>query len=295
MIKNRPNRSPRNMPNLKCACGSTDYLDAWESKHDHIRLLECSTCGLKRTYPVPKSGPSARIYQDTETVYSIKRQVENKELWQFFGSKILKEVGRYKTGGNLLDIGCFIGVLLEMAKTQGWGTYGVEINRAACEYASSQLGLNVCEGELADAQFPDKFFDVIVCNHVLEHLNNPLNFLFEVKRILKPDGVLIIGSQNIESWIAKYYGNRWYALSPEQHIWQFGPKTLKAVLERGGFRIQTLTVDLLWYEYRYSPKGFAKWVSFQLIKALGKGDGILATAAFNHNQVEDHAYEISSL
>ncbi len=283
------------MRNLKCACGSTDYLCAWESKHDHIRLLECSTCGLKRTYPVPESGQSARIYQDTETFYSIKRQVENKELWQFFGSKILKEVGRYKTGGNLLDIGCFIGVLLEMAKTQGWGTYGVEINRAACEYASSQLGLNVCEGELADAQFPDKFFDVIVCNHVLEHIADPTEFLTEIKRILNPDGLLVVGVPNIESWISKYYGNRWGSFGQDQHIWQFSPKTLKAMLGTCGFTPQNMTVDLLWHERLPNPRGFIKWALFQLIRAVGRGDGILATAVLNHNQVEDHTYEISSL
>jgi len=42
-------------------------------------------------------------------------------------------------------------------------------------------------------------------------------------------------------------------------------------------------------------KGLAKWALFQLIRAIGKGDAILATAAFNHNQVEDRTYEISNL
>jgi SAM-dependent methyltransferase len=271
---------------LECICSSSNYACAWESKQEQAKILECKWCGLKRTYPIPEAGASAQIYQDTEIIYPIRNYVENKDLWRTFAAKILREINRFKTTGNLLDIGCFIGVLLEMAREQGWDAYGVEINRGACDYAVSQLGLNVFGGELLNAEFPEHFFDTVVCNHVLEHILDPIELLIEIRRVLKPDGLLVIGVPNIESWIAKYYGDRWYALGLNQHIWQFCPDTLESLLERCSFRIHSLTTDLLWYEYSFNPKGVLKRGLFRLLKSIGKGDAILASAILDNHAAE---------
>ena len=74
-----------------------------------------------------------------------------------------------------------------------------------------------------------------------------------------------------------------------------GDKESKAMLEACGFTPQNMTVDLLRYEYQPNPKSFIKWALFQLIRTIGKGDAILASTAFSHNQVEDRTYEISNL
>ena len=271
--------------NLQCVCSSSNYLSSWESAHD-ARILECGWCGLKRTYPVPDSGVSAAIYQDTETTYPIENHIENKDLWRSFAEKVLKEVNKHRSGGNLLDVGCFIGTLLELAEEQGWNAYGVEINQGACEHASKNLGLNVFQGELANAGLQEHFFDAVICNHVLEHILDPLTFLIEIRRIMKPDGVLVIGVPNIDSWIAKYYGDRWYALALNQHIWHFCPATLESLLERCGFQILSLNTDLLWYEYPFNLKGIAKKGLFQFLRSIGKGDAILASATVEDRHLQ---------
>ncbi|MBA7694802.1 hypothetical protein ES703_103415 [subsurface metagenome] len=63
--------------------------------------------------------------------------------------------------------------------------YGVDISQYAARYAQESLNLNIHQGDLLSAHFPDKFFDVITMWDVLEQLINPLEIFTEIKRIIK--------------------------------------------------------------------------------------------------------------
>ncbi|MCH7916171.1 MAG: class I SAM-dependent methyltransferase [Deltaproteobacteria bacterium] len=61
------------------------------------------------------------------------------------------------------------------------------------------LGLKVYQGRLENAGFTDGLFDVVCLNHVLEHLPDPQVTMREIKRILKPDGIVYITVPNTRS------------------------------------------------------------------------------------------------
>jgi len=141
---------------------------------------------------------------------------------------------------RLLDVGCHIGVFLEIAREQGWEVWGVEPSSWAAKQARDR-GLEVSIGTLKEAQFPSNFFDVVTMWDVIEHLTDPLGSLEEVNRILVPGGIICIHTINIESPFARLMGPRWPWLM-EMHLYYFSPQTLSQMLEKAGFRlVQTFT------------------------------------------------------
>ncbi len=98
------------------------------------------------------------------------------------------------------------------------------------------MKLNIFQGELSAANYPENFFDAITMIELIEHLSDPLSTLKETFRILKPGGVLVIQTANAGSFKAKLTRNNWEYFQPG-HLFYFTPQTLTKMLEKNGFRI----------------------------------------------------------
>jgi 2-polyprenyl-3-methyl-5-hydroxy-6-metoxy-1,4-benzoquinol methylase len=138
-------------------------------------------------------------------------------------------------GRRLLDVGCHIGVFLEIAAERGWDAWGVEPSHWAAEQARRR-GLNVKTGTLSEAGFADHSFDVVTLWDVIEHLSDPRGELEKVNRVLKPGGLLCIHTMDIESPLARLMGRRWPWFM-EMHLYYFSRATLSAFLMKTGFQV----------------------------------------------------------
>ena len=96
-------------------------------------------------------------------------------------------------------------MLAELA-ARGWRAVGVEASEAASRHAREVLGLGVRVGELASLRFPGASFDVVTLFHVLEHLVDPDSTLTEVRRLLTPNGRLLLEVPNLGSLQAQLGG-----------------------------------------------------------------------------------------
>lgn len=150
---------------------------------------------------------------------------------------------------RLLDVGCHIGVLLEVAQTKGWTATGVEPSAWAARQAQER-GLNVINSTLAGADLPSNHFDAVTLWDVVEHLTNPKADLNQVHRILKPGGVVAIHTIDIESIPARLMGKRWPWLM-EMHLYFFSPRTLAHMLEDIGFKIELWTYQGRYLRFNY--------------------------------------------
>jgi SAM-dependent methyltransferase len=150
-----------------------------------------------------------------------------------------KDAIAYRGEGRFLDIGCGGGSYLYRLRQWGWDVYGVEPSAAGAAQARS-LGLEVREGHLREAQFPDRFFDAIRLHHVLEHLTEPRETFREIARILKPDGVVYITVPNTESFNFWLFRENWYGLDAPRHVISYCPRALKFLCEATGFEIQEI-------------------------------------------------------
>lgn len=141
-------------------------------------------------------------------------------------------------GGKLLDVGCGTGLYLYGFRRLGWESYGVEVSRHAAKMASCTLGLKVFQGTLEEAAFPDAYFDVVTLLHVLEHLPKPVGSLGEVRRVLKPGGLLVMALPNLRSLAAFLFRSYWRGWEVPRHLGHFTPATLRHLFEVvGGFRL----------------------------------------------------------
>ena len=91
-------------------------------------------------------------------------------------------------------------------------------------------------GTLEEASFPDGCFDVVHFSHVIEHVPEPKAMLFEVRRVLKDDGHVIVTTPNVGGWHTRFAGRNWRSAIPD-HIHLFSIRTLRALLEITGFRV----------------------------------------------------------
>jgi SAM-dependent methyltransferase len=138
-------------------------------------------------------------------------------------------------GRRLLDVGCHIGVFVEIASARGWNAWGVEPSRWAAEQARAR-GLQVVTGTLSDAGFEAGSFDVVTLWDVIEHLTDPASELRQIWQLLRPGGLIAVHTMDIESLLARLLGARWPWLM-EMHLYYFSPATLSALLKRVNFQV----------------------------------------------------------
>ena len=96
-----------------------------------------------------------------------------------------------------------------------WKKYGVEPGLAAAQIAHSR-GIEILGHTAADLESCDRQFDVVVSFDVIEHLTQPLQFVTRLKRVLKPDGILVIMTGATDTWPYRLFGRHfWYGSFPE--------------------------------------------------------------------------------
>jgi SAM-dependent methyltransferase len=94
----------------------------------------------------------------------------------------------------------------------------------------------VVRGTLETADLPEATFDVVTMWDVIEHLTDPRGTLEQAYRLLKPGGLMVVHTIDIESLFARLMGTHWPWLM-EMHIYYFSRRTLRKMLEQCGFQV----------------------------------------------------------
>lgn len=243
-------------------------------------IEQCAGCGLARTKPAGRfhdSQPDPGQY-DQDYFTSRNAYLSQQAAFSQMFARTLDQLQPFKATGALLDIGCGPGLLLKLARERGYATQGCDISEWATEYARSQ-GFDVRTGDVQTLGYGAGQFDVVVINHTLEHLPQPLDTLREACRVLKDDGVLLVGVPNFASFMSRVMRERWAGLLPDQHLWHFTPLTLTRALRQAGFRVLRLTAEPHIHRHPNRVKNLALGVLSRIGNALGRGDSLIAIAA----------------
>lgn len=145
-------------------------------------------------------------------------------------------------GLKILDVGCAHGNLGKHLKAKGNFVYGIEISKTMGEEAKKVLDEVIIEDiEKIELPWPSDFFDVIICNNILEHLFDPKAVLVKLRKHLRDDGIIIVGLPNVANWqIIKdlLLGKFEYTdigLLDNGHIRFFTPKSAIRLLNECGY------------------------------------------------------------
>jgi 2-polyprenyl-3-methyl-5-hydroxy-6-metoxy-1,4-benzoquinol methylase len=137
--------------------------------------------------------------------------------------------------GKVLDIGCSNGIFLDLFKEAGWETWGVEPSSNA--QIAGKKGHKIIASTFEKSELPARYFDLVILNHTLEHLNNPTAVLKKIKSVLRPKERVYIDVPNVGSLSSRILGKRWPYLLPQEHKWQYTRASLGKLLESTGFKI----------------------------------------------------------
>lgn len=143
-------------------------------------------------------------------------------------------------GGTLLDIGCGAGGYLSAMKALGWKVLGIDLSPQAARIARESYGIPVKVGTLETAGVPDRSMAVITMVHAIEHVPDPISHLRQCHRVLQAGGRLVLTTPNFSGLMSRLFADHWMALEPPRHLWLFTPDTLKACVERAGFRVERM-------------------------------------------------------
>jgi 2-polyprenyl-3-methyl-5-hydroxy-6-metoxy-1,4-benzoquinol methylase len=147
----------------------------------------------------------------------------------------MRDLPRPSMGRNLLDVGCGSGRFLEMARSAGWISSGIDFDPKAVEAARSK-GLNVVHGGTELLSSETSQYDAITLSHVIEHVHDPRSLLRDCRRLLKPNGYFWIETPNIASHGHRLFGHHWRGLEPPRHLMLFNWALLAELLAEAGFR-----------------------------------------------------------
>ena len=145
------------------------------------------------------------------------------------------------TSRSIFDIGCGSGFFLEYMRRRGWRVSGIDPSAEHVTYAKRSLGLqDVWEGLWPLDYELNTQVDVVSLFHVIEHLLMPILALTAIKQILRPGGIVVLETPNVESWPAKLFGPRWVTLDAPRHVNLFSKRTLSYCLGKAGFKVLML-------------------------------------------------------
>lgn len=208
-----------------------------------LRLATCASCHARYQPVAPDAEALARHYAYMAT------HSENVELSALNRRRLIRflaPLSAYRSSGRLLEVGCGGGLLLEVAREEGWRTYGTEISPTCSALLKPRMGDRFFQGELSQTPFAAGSFDVVIMMEVIEHLVDPSTYLRAAHRLLRPGGALAVTTPNIAGFSGRVWKSRWRVVADE-HLNYFDRSSLSVLLDRcgfGGARISTTSVDL---------------------------------------------------
>jgi 2-polyprenyl-3-methyl-5-hydroxy-6-metoxy-1,4-benzoquinol methylase len=220
-------------------------------------LHRCRVCGLLQTWPLPSDAELRAWYQR----YDVLGQRDSYYAWVNTADPLATPEGRElaarlalvqrhvrSTSPRLLEVGSGHGFFLSLAKRAGFVVVGVELNAAAAQASRERFGVDVHAGTIDSVGLAADSFDVAVLWDLLEHVRDPAGLLAQVRRCLRPGGLLFVETPDTDSLLDLAVvtlarlgwskpGRLFYGL---HHLTLFNRRNLRQLLQAQGFALEAL-------------------------------------------------------
>ena len=281
-------------------CGSRENVHLFTKRG--YELVRCSHCDLAFIANPPDAAALTAIYTASSSYhdqlldpgsaeYARQTRIARQHI------AMLRRFRPDPAGLKVLDIGCSSGIFLDEARKAGMQPHGAEISPETAAFARDTLRLDVHQGDWRDAGHADGAFDIVTLFDVIEHLPDPFRELRDLRRLLKPGGLLLQSTPDIGGLfprLSQKLADRldyWPHPEPPHHLFQFSQATLSHMTEEAGFTVEGAehtSIDLAYNfgtprHWRRSPKMIGYAALFAPVAVigewLGQGDWLYLGAA----------------
>jgi 2-polyprenyl-3-methyl-5-hydroxy-6-metoxy-1,4-benzoquinol methylase len=230
-----------NKKNSKCPIcdGNSDYQFLVQTinpnTNEKVEVRICAQCRHRWINPLPPQKQLNQLYRTASlNVIGLHwdEEIKHKGLSPA-ESRVLSLIQRSKPSSekNYLEVGIGSGTLFKKTKDLGLGCYGIEPGKWHNEK-------NIFE-DISTMPFRN-FFHFIVCIDVLEHMENPVNFLDEIKSFARTSSNLYCQFPNGQSLEAIIRRKRWPMLRPYGHLHYFSYDSTLKMFEKSGWKLLSL-------------------------------------------------------
>lgn len=170
--------------------------------------------------------------------------LKERDLLIKYGEWYAELLSKYSSPGKVLDIGSAAGFILKGFVNLGWEGTGIEPNNTMSEYGRKTLNLDIHTGSFEQFN-SEKQFDLITMIQVIGHFYDIEKVMIQVRKYLKPGGLILVESWNMDSKYAKIMGKYWHEYSPPSVLRWYSDESLIHFFEKNGFTL---------LDFGYPPK-----------------------------------------
>ncbi|HVO76071.1 MAG TPA: class I SAM-dependent methyltransferase [Ignavibacteriaceae bacterium] len=221
-----------------CVCGNHDSsLISVKYKKDTFIVVECLNCSFLF---IPQHFSKKISYEDYKGE-EVLEQVKQGNNWLKMQRHLLrfKFIRRYKSSGDLFDLGTGWGHFLAAGRELGYKVHGIEVSEMPCKYAREELKLPVENLNFFKMEPKKNSCDLITMWDALEHIPEADEVIGRCNLMLKDGGYVILQVPEIDSTIAKLMKENWNMISAG-HVNLFSKKTIKKLFEDRGFKVERI-------------------------------------------------------
>ncbi len=232
-------------------------------------VVQCRACGLYYLSPRKPAAAMVQAYADDAyyegegsgyTTYTQQATALRATFRRF-----CQHLQTYQlAGGNLLEIGCGYGYLLEQAQGLFAQRVGTDFSPHAVEQARTRAD-RVYLGGVDDLP-PGECYDCIVSTNVIEHVYQPQQFLKQLMARLNPQGSIVIATPNMNSVLRPLLRHRWPSFKVPEHVTYFTYTTLTMLMAQTGL----VRINPLPYPHAFPLSLIAEKFGVRLPEQVGK-------------------------
>jgi SAM-dependent methyltransferase len=232
---------------LGCVVDYEPLFETRDQTYPHLPgifgVVRCRGCGLIRTTPRPRRAAIGRYYPADYVPYHADDETQPFQLegrgriahkWSALANGIWFPAMQ---PGRVLEIGCAHGRVLDRLRAVGWHTSGIEFNSAVAAEAREK-GHAILTGDVETVPTPPAApFDLVIGQHVIEHLYDPVVALRRLASWTHPEGWLSVTVPDARALGWRLLGAHWQPVDLPRHLFHFTPATLGTVLARAGWQL----------------------------------------------------------
>jgi 2-polyprenyl-3-methyl-5-hydroxy-6-metoxy-1,4-benzoquinol methylase len=233
------------------ACSSFDHAHYPDIYFCFVCLNGQQNFSLIHKNLIPLSESTVEQYKNVvDTDYLNNRSARIKTY-----TKIHERYKKYFRGKHLLEIGCYYGAFYEVIQNDCLSYTGIEPSRHACNFLYEKFPhIKLFQGSFEEACaqniLPQHQFDTIILFDVIEHVESPLELLKSVKNYLKPNGMILFSTINIESFVSLALGPKW-PWYMDMHYYYFTDYGIAWLLKKAGLQLTQHDHFPYWVHFSY--------------------------------------------